>query len=258
MSALSVGFIGAGRVAHIILGGWYRAGLRPAEVIVSDAAAEALARLQGRFPWVRTAANDNESPGRQQVVFLALHPPALVEAKAFARSLRGDAIVVSLAPRLKTARLTELLGGFRRIARCIPNAPSIVNAGFNPVAFAPALEPAEREKVLSLLRPLGACLEVAEDLLEAYAVLTAMGPTYLWFQLRKLQELGLGFGIPDADLGPALGAMVSGAGKTFFEAGLSPDEVIDLIPVKPLEGDEEMIRTAYTTRLTGMYQKLTS
>jgi hypothetical protein len=37
---------------------------------------------------------------------------------------------------------------------------------------------------------------------------------------------------------------------------LSPEEVIDLIPVRPLQNDEETIASAYRTRLTAIYQKL--
>jgi pyrroline-5-carboxylate reductase len=50
--------------------------------------------------------------------------------------------------------------------------------------------------------------------------------------------------------------MLKGAIETIDESGLSPDEVMDLIPVKPLGEDEAAIRNAYRTKLTGLYQKL--
>ena len=36
---------------------------------------------------------------------------------------------------------------------------------------------------------------MAEDKLEAYAILTAMGPTYFWFQWQELLQIGLSFGL---------------------------------------------------------------
>ncbi len=54
--------------------------------------------------------------------------------------LASDAVVVSLAPVLTLARLSEMLGGFGRLVRVLPNAPSLVGAGFNPVAFADDLD----------------------------------------------------------------------------------------------------------------------
>jgi pyrroline-5-carboxylate reductase len=97
---------------------------------------------------------------------------------------------------------------------------------------------------------------VPEEHLEAYAVLTAMGPTYLWFQLQQLRELGRSFGLPAAEVDGGLAAMATGAVRTLFTSGLSAEEVMDLVPVRPLRDDEEAIRTAYRGRLTGTYQKL--
>jgi hypothetical protein len=62
-------------------------------------------------------------------VFLALHPPALPGALAEIKPLlQRDAILVSLAPKVPIAML-EQLAGTRRVARMIPNAPSIIGQG---------------------------------------------------------------------------------------------------------------------------------
>lgn len=50
--------------------------------------------------------------------------------------------------------------------------------------------------------------------------------------------------------------MVKGTLKTMIKSGLSPAEVMDLIPVKPLGEEEPMIRNAYRTKLAGLYKKL--
>lgn len=177
-----------------------------------------------------------------------------------ATGLRGtigaDSIVVSLAPKFTIAKLTELLGGFSRVARAIPNAPSVVNFGFNPVSFSPALTPIDRAKVSGLLEPLGECPEVAESKLEAYALLTGMGPTYLWFQLQALRELAVGFGLSEAETATALKRMVCGSARTLLESGLPPAEVMDLIPVKPLAEMEAPVLEAYRSKLPGLYQKI--
>jgi len=228
----------------------------PVEVVVHDPDPKALAKLQARFPGFR-GTPDAWLLGQMSWVFVAVHPPSLVDAlRPLVGKLRPDTVVVSLAPKVRIIRLTEVLGGFERIARTIPNAPSLVGAGFNPVAFGPDLPEDDRRALQALLEPLGACPVVPEEHLEAYAVLTAMGPTYLWFQLQQLRELGLSFGLSAGDVDAGLAAMVTGAARALFASGLSAKEVMDLVPVKPLRDDEEAIRTAYRTRLTGIYQKL--
>ena len=44
--------------------------------------------------------------------------------------------------------------------------------------------------------------------------------------------------------------------KTMTDSGLSPMEVMDLIPVKPLGEEESNIRNMYHTKLQGLYGKL--
>jgi pyrroline-5-carboxylate reductase len=257
MSANTVGFIGGGRIARIILGGWKRAGFLPAEVVVSETNAETLEKLTAQFPTVRSTPDASWPLGQMEFIFVALHPPVLLDAlKPLAGHLRNDAVMVSLAPKVTVARLTEALGGFNRVARAIPNAASFVGAGFNPVSFGPGLDETGREQVLRLLRPLGACPVVQEEHLEAYAVLTAMGPTYFWFQFQQLREVGRSFGIAPAELDAALAAMVVGAAQTFFGSGLSAQDVMDLVPVKPMHDAEEAIRIAFKSRLSEIYQKL--
>jgi pyrroline-5-carboxylate reductase len=51
-------------------------------------------------------------------------------------------------------------------------------------------------------------------------------------------------------------AMVDGATETMVKAGLPPEGVMDLIPVKPLAAIEPMVKQAYADTLGGLYKKL--
>ena len=256
MTRKTIGFIGGGRITRIFLEGWTRAQKFPASVTVSDPNVEVLAKLKARFPAIATTGSSADAAAKD-IVFLAVHPPVLAEAAGQIKaSLRPDAVLVSLAPKFTLAKLSGLLGGFARLARVIPNAPSVIGAGFNPVAFAPALAASDKEKITGLLAPLGDCSEVAEEKLEAYAVLSAMGPTYLWFQLQTLREVAAGFGLSDAEIVPAMKRMACGATRTLLESGLTSAEVMDLIPVKPLADMEAQVTEMYRTRLPAIYQKI--
>jgi len=257
MTNKTIGFIGGGRIARILLEGWQRAKALPAKVVVSDCDAEALTKLKVRVPTIETAPGNNAAAAAQDIVFLAVHPPVMAEITGSIKgSLKTDALVVSLAPKFTVAKLTELLGGFGRLARVIPNAPSLVNWGFNPVAFGPALRAADKTELTSLLAPLGECPEVAEAKLEGYALLTGMGPTYLWFQLQALREVAARFGLSEADIACGLKRTMCGGMRTLLESGLSPAEVMDLIPIKPLAEMEGQVTEMYRTRLPALYEKI--
>jgi pyrroline-5-carboxylate reductase len=253
----SIGFIGGGRVAKIILSGLERMKKWPGAVIVSDANADVLKDLLARFPKIEASGGDLKKSAATDVVFIALHPPAIMGILGEIKSmLHRDAIVVSLAPRISISQLSNGLDGFSRIVRMIPNAPSIVNVGFNPIAFSAAFSKDEKKTLCTWFNVLGDCPEVAEEKLEAYAILTAMGPTYFWFQLYELEKLGKAFGMTPEEAKEGLTKMMKGALKTMTDSGLSPSEVMDLIPVKPIGEEEANIRNIYRAKLQGLYNKL--
>ncbi len=253
MNGTSVGFVGGGRVARIVLEGWRRGGTLPARIVVSDPNPAVLEALHG----YGVEAVDNCLAAEQDVVLLGLHPPVIAGVSAEIRGhLRPGAVVVSLAPKITIARLTELLGGFDRVARMNPNAPSYVGAGFNPIAFGPGLPEAGRRAVLDLFAPLGESPVVEEPAIEAYAITSAMGPTYLWFQLYELRELARSFGLSNEAAETAIDRMVRGALDTMWRADLSPAEVMDLVPVHPLGDVEALVVDAYRTKLAAVAERI--
>lgn len=253
----TIGFIGAGRITSIFLSALERRPDGIGQITVSDAAPDVLRRLVGRFPDLE-AAEDNRAPARQDVIFVALHPPILRKAlPGLASALAPSAVVVSLAPVVSLAELSRLLDGFGRLVRMIPNAASLLGEGFNPSVFGPGLGAQDRERLHGLFSAFGSCPEVAEEKLEAYAILTAMGPTYLWFQLELLRELGNSFGLTDEEARTGLAAMAHGATRLLLESGLPAAEVMDTIPVKPLGEEAPAIEEAYRRRLVPLHRKLT-
>ena len=256
MTHKTVGFIGGGRITRIFLTGWKHQGQVPLHVTVSDIHGETLTKLKARFPGIETASGNGVAAARD-IVFLAVHPPLMAEAVAGIKdSLKPGALVVSLAPQLGFAKLAELLGGFSRLARVIPNAPSVVNSGFNPVAFAPGLMAADKTEITGLLSPLGECPEVSETKLDAYALLTARGPAFFWFQFHELRESARAAGLTDAEAQTGLERMVAGALRTMAGSGLSADEMKDLIPVRPLANIEEQITEVYRAGFAGVPRKV--
>ena len=254
-----VGFIGGGRATRIILGGLKKAGTMPRRVVVSDRENGVLTQLKREHPEIVTALNDNRQPASSRdMLFISIHPPAFKSvADEITPLLNPATVVISLMATVPIADLSEALNGFQRIARMVPNAPSIINAGYNPVAFSKGMIETERRGLLDLLGVLGDCPVVAEEKLEAYAIVTAMGPTYLWFQLYELEKLALSFGMTRQEVERGVAAMVRGAVKTMHESGLSADEVMDLVPVKPIGDGEESIINLYRSKLEALHKKMT-
>lgn len=251
-----IGFIGGGRITAIFLSAWRDGGVSLEDVIVSDPNMEVLAKLKADFPEIRTV-QENQLSAAQDVVFLSLHPPvAKTVLPEIAKVLSPNAMLVSLAPVLTFRKLSGLLGGFSRIARMIPNAPSMVHRGFNPAAYGAGLSGEDRKLLGRLFCPLGAYPEVDESKLEAYAILAAMGPTYFWFQWQTLRELAGEFGLEKEEADQALTSMLHGAVGLMFESGMAYAAVNDTVPVKPLADRQEGIEGIYREKLGALYGRL--
>jgi pyrroline-5-carboxylate reductase len=257
MKPKTLGFIGGGRITKIMLAGWRRAGLQPEAICVADKNPEVLSSLKSEFPYIHTTTDDVSKPAACDLVFLGLHPPVIPEILSeIKHTLTPESSFVSLAPKITFSKLSAGLEGYKNLARAIPNAPSIVNAGYNPIAFADELSHERRNEILGLFRPLGECPEVPEETLEAYAILTAMGPTYFWFQLEAIGEVVSSFGLSHQAINEGIDRMITGMLQTFLASGLNPSEVMDLIPVKPLGEHEAVIKECYQQKLSSLYQKL--
>jgi pyrroline-5-carboxylate reductase len=249
-----VGFIGGGRVARVLVKGWRHAGVSSVDVVVNEPDDSAFVKLAELCPGVRRASMADAASAA--VVFVALHPPILASTMPALRACLGaEAIVVSLAPKIPLSALTSGLGT-TRVVRMIPNAPSIIGRGFNPVAFGDGLDAAARQGLSALFAPWGAWPEVPERDLEAYAILTGMGPTYYWYQWQALRDVAVQFGLPSERADDALRQMLEGASATLLQSGLPPAAVMDLIPVRPLQSLEESVTAAYGAALPALYAKI--
>jgi pyrroline-5-carboxylate reductase len=190
MENITLGFIGGGRVTRIILQAFKNRNVSFKSISVIDTNNNVLSRINKDFPGINTAFDDLQAVTNNDIVFIALHPPVIMEMlEKTGQFLNAETVLVSLAPKITIEKISAKLNGFNNVARMIPNAPSIINEGFNPVSFSAELSPENKKLLLKIFEILGKCIVVEESKLEAYAIITAMSPTYFWFQFNELAEI---------------------------------------------------------------------
>jgi pyrroline-5-carboxylate reductase len=77
MKDRALGFIGGGRVARIIPGGFKKAKKMPAKIVAGDTNPDVPKKLLSGFPDVQASLNNNRDAASQDLVFIGLHPPAI-------------------------------------------------------------------------------------------------------------------------------------------------------------------------------------
>lgn len=253
----TIGFIGGGRITRILLQGFKNANTSFDNIYVYETNAEVSDALKKDYPQIAISGNDASKAASSGWVFVALHPPVLIETMNSVKEFfKNDALIISLAPKITIEKLQSILPGIPNIARMNPSAGTFVNKGLNPVCFAASANKAVTGEFTEIFKKLGKIPIVNEDQVEAYAVISAMGHTYFWFQLQQLKELAVSFGLPEKEAQEAISEMMTGTVDTLFHSGMEYGDVVNLVPVKPMAQYEASIREFYVTSLSGIYQKI--
>lgn len=255
MKTNNLGFIGGGRITQIFLQAFANKNVEFQSVVVFDTNAEVLNKLKQQFPKIVIAENLQQAAS-QSLVFIALHPPMIMETLAkIADSVTNKAIIISLAPKITIEKIASKLQTLS-IVRMIPNATSYINEGYNPVTFSQGFAQSEISVVMDLFKLLGNTFLVAEPKLEAYALMSAMLPTYFWFQWNELTKIGIQMGLSDEESKVSINQTLVAAINLMFNSGISPDQVMDLIPVKPIGEHQAQITEIYQSKLMGLFEKI--
>ena len=255
MSITRIGFIGSGRVTAFMIEG-LRRGSKDLSISVMDANPSVSESLARSVAGVNDSGSSYDAVGKADVLFIALHPQNMqAGCEAVAPFLGKNTLVISLAPKATIHALSAWLGT-DRIVRYLPNAATSEGKGYNPVAWGASLDDAARAFARELLSPLGDMPEVEESGIETYAVLSAMGPTYLWPLLDEMIASGMRYGLPADEsarlvsrMAVACAAMVETSGKDYATR-------MNMIPSKPMADIEGDLRGLFRAKLDAIHAKL--
>ncbi|MDZ7777991.1 MAG: NAD(P)-binding domain-containing protein [Bacteroidales bacterium] len=255
MKTKEIGFIGGGRITKIILKALKNESVDLESTVVYDPDAEVCSKLKQQFPGIQIA-DSQEAPARQSLVVLAVHPPVLKEIFPELKTMINiESVVLSLAPKFTISKISEALGT-ERVVRMIPNATSYINEGYNPITFASGMDEKTKNQLMKFLKPLGKNFETDESKLESYAIVSAMLPTYFWFQWQEMENIARETGLSPKEAQKAVKVTLKKAWELYYTSDLTAEEVMDLIPVKPMRDDEDKIKESFRTRLLGLFEKI--
>ncbi len=251
-----LGFIGGGRITRIILKGLLNSGVIPDRVTVSDVDGRKLLALKEEIPLIEMVDSNEIVAKSSDIVFIAVPYSQVEKVLGEIKDSLSDNTVISLAPYYRISHISQLLGGYRKILRMNPNAPSIINKGYIPVSFSDTFPQKDKDSLISYFSALGEVFEVRDELIETYTVITGMGPTYFWFQFKALVDIACKLGLDEEKAKEAVHEMLLGAISLMFKSSISMEEVMDLIPNKPLLEHEGSIRELLVSSIMSTYRRI--
>jgi pyrroline-5-carboxylate reductase len=227
---LTIGFLGAGKMATALARGFVQAGLiKPEEIIagdVSEAARDAFSKAVG----ARTAAANQEVARSADVLLLAVKPDQTAGVLAGIRGhFTKEHLLISIAAGVPLAKLEAGLPEGARIIRVMPNTPALVGASATAFALGNSASAEDAELVRKLFSAVGLAFPVKEALLDAVTGLSGSGPAYVYLIIEALSDGGVAAGLP-RELATRLAAQtVLGAAKMVLETGLHPGSLKDMV-----------------------------
>jgi pyrroline-5-carboxylate reductase len=230
MDQLTIGFLGAGKMATALAKGFLNAKLIKADQLFAadpySAAREHFAVETG----AKTFSANLEVVPAANVLVLATKPDQVAAALAeISAAFAKNHLLISIAAGVTIAKLEAVLPAGARVIRVMPNTPALVGAGASGFALGKHATSADSELAQKLLSAVGVAMPVKESLLDAVTGLSGSGPAYVYQFIEALSDGGVAAGLP-RDIATRLAAQtVLGGAKMVLETGQHPGALKDQV-----------------------------
>lgn len=226
----NIGFIGAGRMATALAGGFVRAGVADAGAIfAADPSPDAKTAFT-ESTGAKTLDSNTAVVEKCEVVFLAVKPQYMAAALSEVDGPVSDRhLIVSIAAGVSSDRIAAGLNAECHIVRVMPNTPCLVGAGASAIAAGPNASADDLALVEGLLSTVGIAVIVDESLLDAVTGLSGSGPAFVYESIEALSDGGVLMGLPRNIATQLAAQTVLGAAKMVLETGEHPGALKDAV-----------------------------
>lgn len=199
LSQLTV--IGGGQMARALVGGMIKQSVLDADQLTVFASSPATGQWwQENYPGCRFFTADSLSPQNKaiadsKIVMLAVKPHVIPTVLDDVGNGLRDKLVISVAAGVTLAKLIAG-AGHDRVARVMPNTPSLVGEGASAYCTATDVTPQDIDALHAMLGSVGYVTAVTESQLDAVTGLSGSGPAYIFMIIEALADGGVAAGLP--------------------------------------------------------------
>lgn len=225
-----IAVIGAGNMGGALIAGMLAAKAAvPDDIYATDVAAARLDQVKARYG-VLVGTDNKAAAGWADIVILAVEPQVLDHVLDDLRSVPAEArLVLSVAAGYPIARIVAHLAPGARVVRCMPNTPSVVQAGLSALSWGEHVTAEDEQVARAIFESVGRVVVVEERLMDAVTGLSGSGPAYVFLIIEALADGGVKMGLPREAALQLASQTVFGAARMALETGEHPGRLKDKV-----------------------------
>src|SRR5512140_1226762 len=192
----SIAFVGPGVMAEAMIAGLLRQGLsRPQDLTAAGPRLERGEELARKYG-IQSSIDNAGAVARADVVVLSVKPQRLSEVMKGLRTVRPEALVLSIVAGASIRKLGTGLK-HKAIVRSMPNTPGQIGQGITVWTASPEVSQEQRGLAEQILGALGQQVFVEdESYLDMATALSGTGPAYVFLFTEALIDAGVHMGFP--------------------------------------------------------------
>ncbi len=217
-------FIGGGNMASSLIGGLISQDYPATNIIVTDPDSKKRQSLQQHYG-IRTDTDNTAAVNQSQVIVLAVKPQVLRDVCiALSDQVQpGQHLIISIAAGIRSTDIDRWLGHQNSIVRCMPNTPSLIQAGATGLYANERCSDTQKQLADDILSSAGINLWVdREALLDAVTAVSGSGPAYFFMFMEAMQSAGEKLGLDSTSAARLAQQTALGAARMAVESDDSP------------------------------------
>ncbi len=227
--------IGVGNIGRILITRLLAAGVPAAHIVVCDADITRGQAATVEFG-VGAVPLPDEAACTADLILLAPSPKAVPDLlQNIAPQLHQGQVVVSFAAMISLARLEAIAPSGVAVVRVMPNAPSLVGAGMNPVVYGKTATTEARELVTAVLAILGETITVQDEQINWCVGLSGAAMRSLLPALEGMTQAGMDAGLSSGDARQVAAQVMRGTAALALETDCSFADLKALTPMQTVD-----------------------
>ncbi len=222
---MTIGFIGAGKMAEALIGGLIQKKVFSKNQIVACAPSEKTRIRMWETYGISMYETAKEMAPKTDMIVIAVKPKNVAEVFAEGLDIRGK-VVVSIVAGL-TMESLKAYAPESKIVRVMPNHCCMVLEGAMGYTCDSSLTEDEKEQVVSMLEAVGLAVEVPESEMDAITGIAGSSPAFMYMVIDAMADAGVLNGLSRADSIKLAAQSMLGSAKMVLETGKHPDQLKD-------------------------------